>query len=319
MTAPARWERVGALGTWLAVAGVGLVMLTQAVGWDGATPVAAAHALTPYLVVIVVVGAGLSLWRKWHELGVVSSLVGVAILLLAAPIVFPPGQARADPDAAGLRVGAVNLLYRNDRTLDVADDLATRDLDVIVFSEYTAEHQAVLLAHELATMLPHREDRDGLFAGGVAVWSRFPVRPDVPPDTINYSVDLTVDGPDGPVRVFAVHPPTPVFDFDDWRSDLDLIGEVADRPGPPTLVIGDFNASYWHPAFRRLLHRGLTDAHMALGAGWSTSWPTDRWFPPFVRLDHALTGNGLVSTDIEDFQVPGSDHAGLIVTVSPAR
>jgi endonuclease/exonuclease/phosphatase (EEP) superfamily protein YafD len=303
----------------LAVAAVGLVMLSQAVGWDGATPVAAAHALTPYLVVVVVVGAGLSLWRKWHELGVVSSLVGVAMLLLAAPIVFPPAQARADPDAASLRVGAVNLLYRNDRTLDVADDLATRDLDVIVFSEYTAEHQAVLLSHELATMLPHREDRDGLFAGGVAVWSRFPVRPDVPPDTINYSVDLTVDGPDGPVRVFAVHPPTPVFDFDDWRRDLDLIGEVADRPGPPTLVIGDFNASYWHPVFRRLLHRGLTDAHMALGAGWSTSWPTDRWFPPFVRLDHALTGNGLVSTDIEDFQVPGSDHAGLVVTVSPTR
>jgi hypothetical protein len=38
-----------------------------------------------------------------------------------------------------------------------------------------------------------------------------------------------------------------------------------------------------------------------------------------VRLDHALTAGGLVSTDVDDFHVPGSDHRGLVVTVAPAR
>ncbi len=83
-------------------------------------------------------------------------------------------------------------------------------------------------------------------------------------------------------------------------------------------MIGDFNASYWHPAFRDLLRQGLTDAHMALGKGWSTSWPTDEFIPPFVRLDHTLTGNGLVSTDVDDFRLTGSDHAAFVVTVKPA-
>jgi hypothetical protein len=38
-----------------------------------------------------------------------------------------------------------------------------------------------------------------------------------------------------------------------------------------------------------------------------------------VRLDHALTVGGLVSADVVDFEIPGSDHRGLMVTVAPAR
>jgi|TARA_B110000240_G_scaffold17655_1_gene18006 hypothetical protein len=31
------------------------------------------------------------------------------------------------------------------------------------------------------------------------------------------------------------------------------------------------------------------------------------------------TGNGLVSTSVQDFTVPGSDHRGFVVSVVPAR
>ena len=71
--------------------------------------------------------------------------------------------------------------------------------------------------------------------------------------------------------------------------------------------------------FRDVLDRGFTDAHMAHGRGWTTSWPTDEAFPPFVRLDHALTNLRLVSTAVDDFRIPGSDHAVLIVTVKMAE
>jgi endonuclease/exonuclease/phosphatase (EEP) superfamily protein YafD len=84
------------------------------------------------------------------------------------------------------------------------------------------------------------------------------------------------------------------------------------------LVVGDFNATYWHPPFRRLTGDGLTDAHVVHGRGLSVSWPTDLVIPPFVRLDHVLTGNGLIPTEIVDFDVPGSDHRGFVVTVVPA-
>jgi endonuclease/exonuclease/phosphatase (EEP) superfamily protein YafD len=83
------------------------------------------------------------------------------------------------------------------------------------------------------------------------------------------------------------------------------------------LVIGDFNASYWHPDFRRVLDAGFVAAHTATGSGFSTSWPTTWPIPPFVRLDHALTTGGLVATEVEDFDVAGSDHLGMIVTVAP--
>jgi endonuclease/exonuclease/phosphatase (EEP) superfamily protein YafD len=136
---------------------------------------------------------------------------------------------------------------------------------------------------------------------------------------MNKSLDLTVRGPDGPVRIIGVHPPTPIVNFDEWRSDLARFGELAQRDDTPALLIGDFNASFWHPTFRALLDEGFTDAHIAAGAGLSTSWPMDGLLPPFVRLDHALTNDSLVSTDVEDFDIAGSDHRGVIVTVAPAR
>ena len=68
-----------------------------------------------------------------------------------------------------------------------------------------------------------------------------------------------------------------------------------------------------------MLDAGFVDAHTANGAGFSTSWPTTWPIPPFVRLDHALTTGGLVATDVEDFDVAGSDHLGMVVTVAPTR
>ena len=128
-----------------------------------------------------------------------------------------------------------------------------------------------------------------------------------------------MDGPDGPIRLLGVHPPTPISFFDGWVDDLATFGGLGANAQQPTLIIGDFNASYWHPSFRDLLGEGFTNAHTAHGRGFSTSWPTDEWFPAFVRLDHALTGNGLVSTGVEDFNVPGSDHRGFVVSVVPAQ
>ena len=93
--------------------------------------------------------------------------------------------------------------------------------------------------------------------------------------------------------------------------------EVGRTVSGPTLLIGDFNASYWHPDFRSALDAGFVSAHTATGAGFSTSWPTTWPIPAFVRLDHALTAGGLVATDVEDFDVAGSDHLGMIVTVAP--
>jgi endonuclease/exonuclease/phosphatase (EEP) superfamily protein YafD len=304
---------------WGAVTGVGSVMLTQAAGWSGTRLVATLQALTPYGIPLVVVVAAIALWQHSNGLAVTAAAVGVGVLGLSIPLVVSPGQPTPADDAPEIRAAAINLLYSNLRVSEVADQVMDLDLDVVIFSEFTPEHRDTLLAHELADSYPFQINRDGLLAGGMAVWSRFELAEDQPTnETINRTINAIVDGPNGPMRVLAVHPPTPVFNLAGWQREITEIGDDAAASSEPTLVIGDFNASYWHPIFRDLLDRDLTDAHMANRRGWSTSWPADESIPPFVRLDHALTNDGLVSTAVEDFRVAGSDHVGLIVTLSPA-
>jgi endonuclease/exonuclease/phosphatase (EEP) superfamily protein YafD len=304
---------------WLTVGSIGLLLLTQALGPDGFAFLATAQALLPYAVATTVVIAALAHGTSAHRLAVLASVVGAVGLGLVAPLVFPSGPSAANPAATPVTVASVNLLYSNPTIGAAADDLLDRDLDAILFTEYTRSHREALRSHTLAKEFPYRIEREGRLARGIALWSRLPLDEHELPDRARTMVDLTMATPDGPVRLIGVHPPTPLFDFGGWIDDLELFTELGATTTQPTLVIGDFNATYWHPRFRDLLDVGFTDAHAAHGRGLTTSWPTDELVPPFVRLDHALTGNGLTSTDIADFTVPGSDHHGIVVSVAPTR
>ena len=132
-------------------------------------------------------------------------------------------------------------------------------------------------------------------------------------------LEATLDVDGQPVRFLMVHPFPPVSDgrtSREWADSLDAIGDAATTPGPPTVVVGDFNASRWHPPFRELLGRGLRDVHEWMGRGFSTSWPVAWDLPPFVRLDHALLGPGVVPTEVRELHVPGSDHRGFVADLA---
>lgn len=308
------------LGAWAVVSFVGAVAVTQLFRWHGGLSVVAiVQALTPYLGVSLVPVLILASWHHRYALAAVSAAVGLGLLVLAAPLVAPRGRTRPLGDAAGLRVASANLWYQNSRVTDVSDALADIDPDVIVFNEYTSEHRDVLLTTSLAMRYPHKVDVSHGGALGTALWSRRPIAVDSTPATYGPSVDVTVDGPDGEVRIVASHFPTPIDSFDGWRRDHGVAQSIGRSVTGPTLLIGDLNTSYWHPDFRRLLGAGFVDAHIVNGAGFAMSWPTTWIVPPFVQLDHALTTGDLVSTEVDNFEVPGSDHRGIVVTVSPTR
>jgi len=316
---------------WATIGVIGGVMLSQAVGWSGTRVVATLQALTPLLALALVPIAAIALWQGLSLMAAAAGAVGLGALILMASLIFRQSQSRPAGDSAGLRIALANLLYGNERIDEVATDLAEHDLDVIVFSEYTAEHQARLLASQLADGYPFKIDHSAPLAGGIAIWSRQAFTVNIPPNTFDPSLDITLAAsPDvnldaaseataDRIRVIAVHPPTPVYDFGEWTEDLATIARIDIADDTPTLLIGDFNATYWHPGFRNLFRIGYVDAHLAAGHVFSASWPIGKLIPPFVRLDHALTAYGLVSTDVDDFDIPGSDHRGFVVTVASAH
>ena len=308
-----------ALGAWSCTAVAGLLMLTQAFGWDGNNRIAALQALTPYVIAGLIPVCVISLWLERERLAATASVIGLSGLLLAVPFAFPPSQPAPVEDASGVRAAAVNLLFSNPSVDRVADDLLDRDLDVVVFIEYTSDHEQVLEHHSLVEQFPYRLDHNDPRARGMALWSRYPIVNPQRRGATSFGINVNIEGPDGEMRVMGVHPPTPVWNFDKWLDALELIGDRALNSGPPTLIIGDLNASYWNPSFRQLLDRGFVDAHLAIGNRLGRSWPTDRFGPPVAQIDHALLDGGLVATAIEDFDVAGSDHRGFVVTVVPAR
>ena len=310
-----RWAIIDG-AAWIVIAVAGSLAVVQAFEWNVNAVTATLQALTPYLGLLLVPVASWSLWRRSYGMTTVACAAGFGLLVLATPIVTDAETVAVSDDAARIRLASVNLLYGNDRVANVAAGLRSSSPDVIVFVEYTPEHQATLQSSELASAYPHRIERPLPRAGGIAVWSRAPVEADDPLDTDLASIDALLDTADGPVRIVAVHVPTPVFDFAAWRHDLRLIEGIGRTTDLPTVVVGDLNASYWHPAFRDLLDAGFVDAHIATGHGFATSWPTNRPFPPFVQLDHALTTDGLAPLDVDNFDLPGSDHHGILATLA---
>jgi len=85
------------------------------------------------------------------------------------------------------------------------------------------------------------------------------------------------------------------------------------------LMVGDFNASWGNAGFAALLADGLTDGAAARGEATDMTWPNGAVVPPFLRIDHVLTGARLTVTQIAAEPGFGSDHRYLIATVAIRR
>jgi len=303
---------------WLAVAIMGALALTQSVGWSGLRPVAVVQSLTPYVLAPAAPIAVAAAITGRAALAATAAAITIALVVLAWPLLVRADEPAAVDGAQGVRVGHANLLYLNRRLDELPDVLAQLDADVLTFSEYTPQAAAVLAAAGWAEQYPHRVERPHAGSAGTALWSRMPVQELEPPRTEFETVAVVLDL-GRPVQIIVIHPPPPHL-HGAWADELAVWAVAARSWSTPTVLVGDLNASWWHPQMRRLIGAGLRDAHQVHGRGFSTSWPTDRGpLPPFVRLDHALVNDGLVVAGVVDVDVPGSDHRGLVVSVLPAR
>jgi endonuclease/exonuclease/phosphatase (EEP) superfamily protein YafD len=301
---------------WVAVGSIAAVLATQVAGWSGSRVVVTAQAASPYLgalALLIALAAGIS--GRWPLLAAAAA-VTAGFVAMCWPLWFPPTQPAAADGAPPLRVFHGNLLYYNGRTAELARALATVDADVVAFTEYTSTHAGGMYVSPLAQSFPYRIEHPDPSAGGSAIWSRYPLTEVPPPPSLYQSTAAVVAAPD-PIILFVVHPPNPLDHLSHWRDELERLAAMHRTTELPAVVVGDFNATYWHPPFRRLLASGWRDAHHVAGRGFTSSWPDDKaWLPAFLRLDHALVDDLLVVATVTDVELPGSDHRGLIVTLS---
>lgn len=307
---------------WAVVAGLGLLAMLRVAAWETRfPPLLALNGLgaVPYLGAIPV--AAFALARRQVRLGLVAGAVAVAVLPtglpeLAARADVPPG-ARTAPR---LRVLSWNLYQSNTDAAAIDRVIRDADADIVLLQEVSKENDRAVQQLPALAAYGHRFVTPEPSAFGSGIWSRLPLEGgqefDVGGLPMTRAVVLT---PAGPLRLVNVHTLSPVTEKGAtlWPRQLRLLGDEARRPGPPILLGGDFNATWGHRPFRRLLETGLDDAAAARGQVWSPTWPAGRRvLQPALRIDHVLTGPGLVATSYATGGAGGSDHRSIVAEVA---
>ncbi len=321
----ARWRGLlhGAVGLvgWPAVSGYGLFAASRLFeGWVGPSAVQALLLVFPLtgLAPLVALVAALPV-KRWFLAGAaalltVAHLVAVAPALGSDPI---PSDARSAPS---FTVAQANIYLSNESMDDAAETLMALDADVLVITENTPEAEAALTEAGADEAYRYRASNGEFGAYGTAMWSRLPLGESVPlvvPGTPPLGRAVRVGGTE--VDLFGVHP-LPPLDAErrvSWRAQLEAYGELAgraDRAGRPLLIVGDLNATRWHPPLTKLLG-SLNDIHESRGEGLSRSWPAN-YLVRMGRLDHGLVNGRVVPLDVRDVAVPGSDHLGFVTTLA---
>ena len=196
-------------------------------------------------------------------------------------------------------------------------------VDLLAVQEHTQGLQDRLSTAGLDAALPYRISEPTNNAGGSALYSRFPMElvghvPDTPFRMPTVRLLAGEHGVGAVLEVTNVHVLPPVdAGIDQWRSDLEAVARVADRPGN-RLLIGDFNATYDHSEFRELLGAGpgLVDVGAASGSRLVPTWPMEGPRLPGITIDHLVTSPQVGSSGYQVHTVPGTDHAAVLARLS---
>lgn len=77
-------------------------------------------------------------------------------------------------------------------------------------------------------------------------------------------------------------------------------------------MIGDFNATLDHAAFRDVLGSGYADVAETLGNGFDPTWPVGRRIlSPLFAIDHALVDERIGVRGFSTHEMPDSDHRAI--------
>ena len=315
------WTLRGAAG----VALIPMIVVTVWIwfGWSRPSPVLVLEGFQMYLLAPAWVILIATLATRQWALAVPAVFVAGSHLLFCLPAATADSVPAWASDAPTMTVFVANVRYDNARADELARDVMASNADVVVLNETTPAIRDALRAAGTSDRYPTRVHVEGR-PFGETLMTRLPAT-DAGVEVLGGQrvPAATVSVGDRDVRVYSVHVNAPKSSAQRhiWRRNLDGIGGSAEAAGDvPHLYAGDFNSAPWHGPYRRLLARGLTDAHDALGQGLSRSWTPHpavlSWLGPVMRLDHALFTPGLFPRSLTDVEVPGSDHRGFLLEIA---
>jgi endonuclease/exonuclease/phosphatase (EEP) superfamily protein YafD len=256
-----------------------------------------------------------------------TAVLAAGLTAAAAAVQLPlfTGPEPSAPNSVAVRVLTVNV-SEGGADAGALAAVMREHADIVLFQEITPEQVRGLTRTGVGSDFPHQVTDARPGAGGVAIWSRWPVgSPSRIPEYELGVVTADVDIPGVPAAttVGTVHIsgpwPQPITD---WRRDMDMLPEtvqaIVDRAGArPVIIGGDFNATTDMAPFRHALRPGVRDAAEQAGAGLVRTYPGDAQFPALIGIDHVLTYNGS-ATSARTVPIPGSDHLGLVAEVQLA-
>lgn len=278
----------------------------------------------PLLVGVGVAGTVLAaVLKRWRSVAV--GLVVVLAGIWTHVSLFVPSRPSFEDRAAGK---PITLLQANIRLGEadadgVVDLIRQHDADVLTIEELTDDAVLRLRAAGIDDLLPEQflvPHPEG--GGGTGIYSRFPLNNEGSLGVFameNLVVDLEV-GDGRRVVLAAVHPlppyPKPAWM---WASEMEDLARLARERAPdgvPIIVSGDFNSTYSHTRYRSLLTDGFIDAADQTGAGLLPTFPADALYPPVIGIDRIITRYSVVDS-LARTDIPGSDHHGLVASVTP--
>jgi endonuclease/exonuclease/phosphatase (EEP) superfamily protein YafD len=316
-----RLKAAAVVGLWVLTGLLGVLTLSTFAGVRAGYLLNIAQTLVPLaLLGAVTIAVTALVLRRWPLSGVALAVVaGLVVLVLPAARPACPGRPgpQSPRSESTLRVFSANLRYGNPDGRPIAREALASGADVVVLQEVTPAHVESLRAEGVLDAYPYAvvDARSGAF--GSAILSRLLLTDARVDDLAGLPMSratVTVDGRQ--VRLLDVHTLSPMGgdNFERRDSQLDaLVGLAAGASGEAgTVMVGDFNANRWHPAFRRLLDTGLRDAHEQVGRGLARSWPNGTKVPTFALLDHVLVSPSIAAVSVREGTGRGSDHRPVI-------
>ena len=217
-----------------------------------------------------------------------------------------------DIDGIDVTVMTANLYHGNDQPEEMKRVLLAADPDVLVTMETT---KSVMTGeNSLALRYPFRLS---LSTTGqtlrTVIWSKFPMRDGrllledrIEPTGAHAIIEVQ---PDVEFTVLGLHFAHNLHG--NQKQQIEALNVIAETLPTPRVIVGDFNATAWSHALKRVEELTSTRRTGGFRITWRGVYPTVFGYVPApmgLQIDHTLVTESIGVRSVDTLKIPGSDH-----------